>query len=313
MNTREAAMTAILTILAPIFIVLAAGYVLHRCGLFTDQYVEQSNQLIFYVFLPLLLFHKISQSDFESLFSPGNLLVMVTAIGAVFLLSWIWGGLAHYPPSILSTFINDNFRSNFVYIGLPVCYYALGDGGLAIGSVLTALAVPVVNILSVLAFSPVQNQHFNLRLFLLDLVKNPLIIGAASGIMFSLLEVPIPDFIAEALLLLTQLTLPLALCCIGASLSLAIKPEHWPVLASSSLFKLFLLPLIAYGLMAALRLPLDTTAKALLIMLAAPSAEINYTLAAQMNGEADLAGTTIVITTILSAFSYLIWLSLLNI
>lgn len=306
-------MTAILLILAPIFMVLAAGYVLNRVGLFTDQYVDQSNQLIFYVFLPLLLFHKISKSDFLSLFSPGNLLVMVLTIIAIFTLSWAWSRLAHYPPAAACTFINNNFRSNFVYIGLPICYYALGDSGLAIGSVFTAMAVPVVNILSVLAFSPVQNQGFKTGQFLLDLFKNPLIIGAAAGMSFSLLDITIPSFVEQALLLLTQVTLPLALCCIGASLSLTINPGRLPVLAWSGIFKLLLMPAVAYGLMAALNIPLDPSAKALLIMLAAPSAEINYTLAAQMNGEADLAGATIVATTILSALTYLLWLSLLRI
>lgn len=305
-------MTAIVLILAPIFMVLAAGYGLHRAGLFSTTYVDQSNQLIFYVLLPLLLFHKISRSDFLSLFSPSHLLVMAATILAIFALSRAWGRLAHYPPAAACTFVNNNFRSNFVYIGLPICYYALGDSGMAIGSVFTAMAVPVVNILSVAAFSPVQNQGFNAGQFLLNLVKNPLIIGAVAGMGFSLSGLGIPSCVEQALLLLTQITLPLALCCIGASLSLAIKPERWPVLAWSSIFKLLLMPLIAFGLMAAFSLPMDVSAKALLIMLAAPSAEINYSLAAQMNGEADLAGTTIVATTILSAFTYMFWLSLFN-
>lgn len=305
-------MIQILIILAPIFLTLGLGAWLRHLGLFPQGYVDQSNRLIFYVFLPLLLFHKISQSDVLNTFHGMTVGVMAASITGIYLLSRLWGILARYPAAVCNTFVNNNFRGNFVYIGLPVCYYALGDNGMAIASVLTALAVPMVNILSVLAFGAGSGQNIRPS-FVIETMKNPLIIGAIAGVGFSVLGIAVPLILVNALALVTQITLPLALCCIGATLQFGSIVGRISTIVFSSVFKLFLLPLTAALMMGIGSHPLGAGDLVLLILLAAPSAEINYTLAAQMNGDADLASATIVFTTLLSCVSYLIWLQILGI
>lgn len=306
-------MIQILIILAPIFMTLGLGAWMRHLGLFPESYVDQSNRLIFCVFLPLLLFHKISQSDVLNTINGMTVGVMAASITGIYLLSRLWGILARYPAAVGNTFVNNNFRGNFVYIGLPVCYYALGDSGMAIASVLTALAVPMVNILSVLAFGSGSGQKFRPDSFVIDTLKNPLIIGAMAGVVSSLLGIAVPLIIKNALALVTQITLPLALCCIGATLQFGSIVGRIPTIVFSSIFKLFLLPLTAALMMRSGGHPLGAPDLVLLILLAAPSAEINYTLASQMNGDADLAGATIVFTTLISAVSYLILLQILGI
>jgi len=48
------------------------------------------------------------------------------------------------------------------------------------------------------------------------------------------------------------------------------------------------------------------------VMAASPSATVNYILAATMGGDVDSTSGTIVITTLLSIFTYVFWLSRLG-
>ncbi|HWP97652.1 MAG TPA: AEC family transporter [Syntrophomonadaceae bacterium] len=305
-------MLAILSILAPIFLVLFGGVLLRRRNLLKETYINTTNHLIYYLFLPALLFSKIAQSDFRTVFSLPPVLIMGGAILAVFLFSLALSRVLRFSLAVQGTFTNDNFRSNFMYIGLPVCFYALGERGLAAGSVLTAFAVPLVNILSVLAFAA-SNKEFNLGRLMRETFQNPLVIAALLGILCSILQITLPDFLHQTMALLGQATLPLALLCIGASLKLKSLNNNLIILAGSALIKLLLLPYCAYLMFRFLNLPLDVPAFSLMIMLAAPSAEINYILAEEMNGDPELANATIVLTTLLCPLTYLIWLSLLGI
>ncbi|RLB72404.1 MAG: AEC family transporter, partial [Deltaproteobacteria bacterium] len=49
-----------------------------------------------------------------------------------------------------------------------------------------------------------------------------------------------------------------------------------------------------------------------IILLAAPTATLTYVMAREMGGHVDLAVASVSLTTILSAFSYALWLGLLH-
>jgi len=48
-------------------------------------------------------------------------------------------------------------------------------------------------------------------------------------------------------------------------------------------------------------------------MLSAPTATVNYVLASQMQGDTDMAGSSIVLTTLLSIFTFSLWLFVLGV
>ncbi|NLB53286.1 MAG: AEC family transporter, partial [Syntrophomonadaceae bacterium] len=70
-------MFEILSIVLPVFVIILTGNLLMRLKLFSSEFIEASNRLIFYVFLPLLMFYNIAVSDFKQVFSLVNILIII--------------------------------------------------------------------------------------------------------------------------------------------------------------------------------------------------------------------------------------------
>ncbi|RME40753.1 MAG: AEC family transporter, partial [Deltaproteobacteria bacterium] len=60
----------IITIVLPVFLVILLGWLLRRIGLIDAAFLATTNRLVYYVALPLLLFHRIGTADFASNFNP---------------------------------------------------------------------------------------------------------------------------------------------------------------------------------------------------------------------------------------------------
>ena len=305
-------MLEILFIVLPIFIVLATGNILLKIRMLNQDYIEASNHLVFNFFLPVLLFSKIAKSDFAQVFKPADIFVMILAIIIIFFLSSLTGLLWRLPSQTIGTFTMSSFRGNYAYMGLPVCFYAFGDEGLAIASVLMAFVVPIVNMLSVISLSLFTGSSFQPKLFIKNTFYNPLVIACLAGIIFSLSKIPMPQFVENTLSIISGVTLPLALFAIGANINITRLKGSWPVISVSAAMKLFILPLISFLIIQFMKMPLGLTEKVLIIMLASPAATVNYILASSMDGDTHLANGTIIATTLLSIISYVIWLHFLG-
>jgi len=211
------------------------------------------------------------------------------------------------------TFAMNTFRANYAYMGLPVSAYAYGDNGLVIASVLMAFVVPMVNFMSVVALSASMKEGRSLKPFIKNTLLNPLALACLLGIASSWFGLTYPVFFERSLAIVSGVTLPLALFCVGGSMSREqMKGEFSPAVVSSFL-KLIIMPLCAYIMLIAFGIEFSITSKTLVIMLSAPTATVNYVLAAQMQGDAPLAGSTIVISTLLSILSFSLWLFVLGV
>jgi predicted permease len=106
------------------------------------------------------------------------------------------------------------------------------------------------------------------------------------------------------------MALPLALLVIGASLSFELVRSKLHLIVPSALLKLILLP--GLGLVAFMIL--DLAADEYLpgfILLATPSATVSYVMAMEMNGAPEQASAAVSLSTLFSAITYLLWLSII--
>ena len=55
----------------PIFLMMLAGLLFRKMGLFNDNFVEKMNQFVFKAALPVLLFQDLSQEDFATAWDGG--------------------------------------------------------------------------------------------------------------------------------------------------------------------------------------------------------------------------------------------------
>ncbi len=301
-------MLNLLNIVSPIFIVLGLGKFLSMFDLIRQDFINSANKLIFFVLLPALLFYKISQAHIYSSFNLKLFTVMCVSVVGIFFFSFLMGNIFNISKSQVGTFAMNNFRANYAYMGLPVSYYAFGDQGLMIASLLMAFIVPLVNLLSIISLSVGSSKTVSLWIFIKNTLFNPLAIACILGIIFSLLQIELYNFVKETLDLLTGVTLPLALLCIGATMKSEMVKGNKILLANTLLIKLILMPLVAFVALKLLDGKLSLPDKVLVIMLSSPAATVNYVLASAMEGDPDVASSGIILTTVFSLFTYIMWL-----
>lgn len=305
-------MTEVISIISPVFILIFIGFLFQKTKVVDRNFVLTSNKLIYYFCLPVLLFYKIySTSIFDDL-DLRTLSIMFVSILIINMLSLIVSYLFKLPAKTRNTFSFVTFRGNFTYVGLPVCYAAFGDKGLITASLLMAFTVPFINMLSVVMLNLGKGGRFDIIVFLKNSLINPIVLACITGLIFALLQIKPYGFVLNSMDMISNMTLPLALLCIGTIIDInQLAINHFLVLLTS-IFKLLLLPLIAYVLVVLFGIEKEFNAKVLIILLASPCATINYVLAASLKGDIELAVSSIVVTTILSGVAFIFWFYLLG-
>lgn len=300
-----------LGVTAPVFAMLFLGVVLKRIGWIDSAFIGSASTLVFKGSLPTLLFLSILQADLATALQPALILYFVLATIASFLLAWGWA-LWRCPQADRGVYVQGAFRGNNGIVGLALAGSLYGDYGLSLGSVLAGVVMIIYNTLSVVVlaiYSPSGNA--SLRSVCLSILRNPLIIGVAAAIPFAYWQVMLPEWLLTSAGYFAQLSLPLALICIGGTLSLNALHESSSTAISASLMKMLWLPLLAtfgawlWGFRGA-------DLGILFLYFASPTAAASFVMARAVNSNYRLAATIIVITTLSSALTINVGLLLLS-
>jgi len=304
----------ILTIVLPVFLVIVLGYLLKRLELIDATFLFQTNRLVYYICLPLLLFYKIGTADFFANFNGALVIGSALAIAAGFLLSYGYAALRGYPPAARGAFSQGAFRGNLAYMGLAIVFNAYGEAGFTRAGILMGFLVPVLNLFAVLALLLPHRGNDGGQgavFWVKQLVGNPLIIASFAGIAWSYLQLPVPVILDRSLHIATGMTLPLALIAIGGSFSLEKLKGDLVRAAFATGFKLIWLPLIAAGLLILIGVGGQDLAIGVLFA-GTPTATATYIMAHQLKGDAELAGSIVMMSTALSVVTYTIALLMLR-
>lgn len=304
----------ILNIVLPVFVVIALGYALKRLELIDRTFLQQTNGLVFYVALPLLLFHGIGTADFFANFNGALVLASSAAIAVGFCLSYGYAALRGYPPAARGTFCQGAFRGNLAYVGLAIVMNAYGTSGFTRAGILMGFLVPVLNFFAIAALLlPHRNREggHGGSFWLRQMLLNPLVIASFAGILWSFLNLSMPVILERSLKIATGMSLPLALLAIGGSFSLEKLRGDLVMAGLAAGVKVFLLPLIAAGLLVAFGVRGQDLGIGVLFA-ATPSATATYIMAHQMRGDAELAGSIVMMSTLLSVFSFTLALYMLR-
>lgn len=304
---------ATITTIIPIFLIILMGWYARQRGFVPPEFLGPANRLVFYLAIPAMIFRSISKASLKSEFHPGVLCITLGAIVTVYLLAW-WGvGLMGLIRKKRGTFIQSVSHGNLGYIGLAVAFYYLGEGGLVKASLVAGFMMILQNFLAVIALQFYSSKSLNDHsLFHLGekIIANPVIISALGGIIFSASGIAMPLVVDRSLQLISQMALPLALLIIGASLSFGIIRRETLLVMISGMMKLLLLPALGWTGFMFLSIGPNEYLPALILM-ASPTATIVYVMGSEMHGDPDLATATISMSTLVSAFTFSFWLTLL--
>ena len=291
-------------IVAPIFFIVFMGVLLKRVKLIDDAFVSTGSRLVFVVTLPTLVFMSIARTDFHAVFNPAQL--SYVAMGTLITFAAIWWLAKRWISEAenLGVFIQGAFRSNYGIIGLAVSFNLFGQAGLAQGSLLLALVIPLYNVLAIVALSfPMKNSKaLSPSGVMLEILKNPLIIAVLLALPFSYFGFALPEVADKTGRYFANLTLPLALLTIGATLNLKSLKHTSSQAFWATATKLIILPvLLTYG--AWLMGFKDQDLVLMFVLFGCPTAAASFVMAKAMGGNAQLAANIILTTTIGSVFT----------
>lgn len=291
-------MTAVLAGVLPVFALIALGYALRRGGLLAPEGWSAVERLTYFVFYPGFLIPAIWAAEFGGSAGALGLATVGTVVGLAL------AGLALRPwlpvdgPGFTSVFQGLIRWNSFVF--LPLVALLFGEAALGVAAVLLGALVPVVNVASVLVLSRWgAGQGAGWRAALSSLVRNPILLSCAAGLILNGLDAPRPAAVAGGLGLLSAGALPLGLIVAGAGLRFKTVKARPRIVAGVSVVKLLLTPLLMWS--ACRWLGGDALAQGLAVVCgSAPGAAASYVVARQMGGDASLMAAIVAVTTVAS-------------
>ena len=280
-------------------LIIVLGVLLKRRSFVTDEFWSGLDRVVYWVFLPCLFLGVLAHAEFAGVGVLPLAAAVILSILLVFvLLLGARPALGVEGPAFTSV-VQGAVRFNS-YVALATIPAAFGDEGLLLLSLLIAVVVPLVNVLSVLALSlygagaaptPVSVIH--------SLVTNPLIAACALGLGVNLSGMTLPAPVAELADVLARAALPCGLLAVGAALRLEAFAGHVRPVVLSLGARFVLLPLVSYAL--ALWLGLSAEATGVLVLFQVqPTATAAYMLARQLGGDAEAMATIITAQTLLA-------------
>jgi len=291
-----------LNITAPVFAMLFLGVLLKRIDWINDNFIKTASALVFNVCMPSLLFLGIYHADLDAALKPGLLVYFVVATLGSFALAWAMA-IRYAPREDRGVYTQGAFRGNNGVIGLALAASLYGDYGISLGSILAGLVIVLYNSLSVVVLSIYSpNVKSDPLSICKNIVLNPLIISVLLAVPAAILKVPIPNWILTSADYVAQMSLPLALICIGGTLSLAALRVSGALAINASLVKMVMLPII-FTFCAWLLGFRGAELGILFLYIGAPSASVSYVMVRASGGNYSLAAAIVVMTTLAAAIT----------
>lgn len=287
----------------PIFLVMIVGGILRKLNIIDEHFANVANKFVFVVTLPLMVFSDLSTADFRTEFEPKFVIYcMAVTLISIFGI-WALTELFMKEEDSKGSFVQGAYRSSAAILGMAFIKNMYQDTGMA--PLMIIAAVPFYNIFAVIILTIKAKGNkgkVNFRKTFTNILKNPIIIGIFAGVLFSVLGIRLPQILTKTVNMIGDTTTPLALICIGATFEgrKAIKKLVPTCIATA--VKLVILPalFIPIAILLGFR---NQEMMAIVIMLGSPTTISSYIMAKNMNNDAVLSSSIIVMTTVLSSFT----------
>ncbi|RYF75423.1 MAG: AEC family transporter [Comamonadaceae bacterium] len=294
-------------LLFPDFSLIACGWLLCRFTALDRRVWEPVEGLVYYFLFPVLLFHSIVRSPIDfgatSHLVLAGLGVCLAGVVLAYALPFLPGLGRHLNRHDHAASAQVAFRFNS-FICLALADRLAGAEGLLLIAVLIGVCVPLMNVAAVWPMA----RHANTG-FLRQLLRNPLIIATATGLVVNLLGLRVPGWAEPTLVRIGAASLALGLMAAGAGMQVATLARG-KVLGTAVLgIRHLVLPLVAWGLAHALKLA-PTQAAVLMAFSAVPTASSAYVLAARMGYNGPFVAGLVTLSTLLGVLSLPFALSL---
>ena len=326
---------------APIFALMVLGYLFRKIGLIDEKAAGWMNKFVFKVALPVLVFKDLASQDFAGTWNGKFVLFCFLVTSVSIAVIALFSKVVVKDKGKRGEFIQSSYRSSAALLGIAFIHNIYGDAASGMGPLMILGSVPLYNIFAVIvlmltaddsdkkkstenefaksdmagkeamAGKTSQGQSALLKKTLYGIVTNPIILGIAIGLLWSLLRIPQPKIFQTIVTNISALATPLGLMSMGATFEFKkaigdIKPA-----LVAAFIKLFALAAIFLPIAVALGFTGEQIVT-ILVMLGSATTVSCYIMAKSMGHEGTLSSSVIMLTTFGCSFSLTLWLFILR-
>ncbi len=314
-------MSAFVTVIMPVFLVVGAGYLAAWRNWFDDRAVDSLMRFAQSFAAPFLLFQSIARIDLSAQFDL--LLLVAFYAGAFASFGAAWAGARYLfnrkPEDCVAIGFVALF-SNTLLLGVPITERAYGEAALAGNWIIISVHAPLIYTFGITLMEFTRARGLNLSVgrvagrALKGVLRTPLVMGIIAGFAVNAagmagLDLPEPVWAAVRMIAVTAL--PTALFALGGVL-MRYRPEgDAGVIAICCVASLILHPAITFGL--GHLFGLDVAGMRSAVVTAAMAPGVNAYIFAHMYGVAKrVAASSVLLATAGSVLTIGIWLHALG-
>ena len=274
--------TQVLTVVAPVFAIIALGWLWARMKQPFDN--DTVGSLVLKVGTPCLAFSTLTSAEVPLSYVATMGVAQISVIGVAAVVGWIVLRLASLP---MHTYLMSAMHGNSGNMGLALAVMLFGTEGLALGIVCFVVVSVSQNtlglVLSAGRFDPST------------LVRQPIVPAMAITLLVMILDAPVPEWIARTTALLGTIVIPTMLLLLGVALAKLTVGDLRIAAAMAGLRLLAggvaaVVTIIAFGLQ-------GVAAGVIVIMAMMPAAIINFIFAERFGRSPERVAGVIVVST----------------
>ena len=295
----------------PMALLMGIGAVLRLTGITDRDTMKKVDVISFRLLIPCLMFYNIYNADFATMKGSMYIQYALGVLAILFVVALTVVPKLEKDPRTAAALGQVIVRPNFIIFGVVVAESIYGKGNVGAVALLGAVTVPMFNAMAAVVLEVGRSGKANLRNLLVSILKNPMVIAAILGVAVNLSGLRLPASAETVVSDLSDMSTPLSFLSLGVSLDVAAISSRIRPLAIGVVGRLILVPGIFMPIAAALGIR-GQELTALTIFLAAPAAVAGYPMAVAMGADGELAGQSVIFTTLLSMITIFGWVWVLG-
>lgn len=275
----------IIDITLPVFLLALIGFAWARMGI--DFELEFVSRMVLNFALPCLIFATLVEADITPQALGEIAAVAFAAYVTAGIAMWVVLRVTGLSPRVWWT---ASVFGNTGNIGLPLCYFAFGDQGLALGVVVFAIAVCLQFTLGVWAIAGAGHWR--------QVLRQPIVHASWLGCLAAQAGLELPQVLLRSLDLAGQIAIPIMLITLGYSIS-RLKLGETGQAAVVAALRIMVLAGAAIAVTSAAGLaPIPSAV--IILQFTTPGAVTVYMMATRYNGAPESIAGLVLISTLLT-------------
>lgn len=304
-------MLHILSIVLPVFGLIALGYGARRAKLVLDRTGDGLSDYVFTIAVPALIFKTLTGADLPESQPWGYWLAYFLAAGIVWAVAMAIGKRVFNltrMDNIVTGF--SSAQANTVMVGIPLILEAYGKPGAVPLFLLIAIHLPIMmTVATIMA----EKGEAHWRRMARQLLLHPILLAIFVSTAFRLSGLPVPSTLKTILDMLGASAIPCALFAMGIALYRYGIGEDFKIAATITGLKLIVHPLLVY-VFAFHVFSMPPVWAGVAVLFASSPAGVNaYLFAERYRAGARIASSAIALSTALSVITSTFWLAWLGI